>query len=365
MNALSLPQASETAERGWLRSLHDWPDVAIRLLRSQPCVARIAVVSVRGSAPREPGACMLITGEEMLGTIGGGRLEWVAVTAARAMLGDASAARARVERFVLGTALAQCCGGVVEVLIESYTRADLPLLIDASRAMHDGAARLITTIESSRTSRRVVRGPFAPRLEYTRSTNGTITLHERLDQPVPSLWLYGAGHVGQALVRILGELPLRITWIDSRDELLPSEVPDRVTPLHAPDPVVSVASAPPAAYYLVMSHCHALDYALCRAILERGDATWAGVIGSKSKAARFRSRLAADGVPQDRIDTLVSPIGVGGIAGKDPSVIAVAVAAQLLQIQQLHGTQCSADAAVTAASCNGACAECGHSQRVT
>jgi xanthine dehydrogenase accessory factor len=143
--------------------------------------------------------------------------------------------------------------------------------------------------------------------------------------------LYGAGHVGHALARILVDLPLRLTWIDSRSELLPDTLGDGARILRDPDSVATVSEAPVGAYFIVMSHSHPLDFALCHALLERNDFAWLGLIGSLSKAARFRSRLTRAGLGPDVIRKLVCPIGVAGIESKWPAAIAVAVAAQLMQ----------------------------------
>jgi xanthine dehydrogenase accessory protein XdhC len=164
-----------------------------------------------------------------------------------------------------------------------------------------------------------------------RDARGHARLRERLDAALPALWLYGAGHVGQAVARILVELPLRLTWVDARAELFPAGLPPALEILCGPDPVATVAAAPAGARFLVLTHSHALDYELSRAILRRGDFAWAGLIGSASKAARFRSRLARDGVGADAIARLVCPIGVAGIASKWPAAIAVRVAAQILR----------------------------------
>jgi xanthine dehydrogenase accessory factor len=145
------------------------------------------------------------------------------------------------------------------------------------------------------------------------------------------LWLFGAGHVGQALARMLVELPVHLTWIDSRAELLPAQHCDSMQILHSADPVGSVAAAPALARFLVLTHSHPLDYALCRSVLQRGDFAWVGLIGSQSKAARFRARLAREGLSSELIARLVCPIGVAGIASKWPAAIAVGVAAQLLR----------------------------------
>jgi xanthine dehydrogenase accessory factor len=327
----------------WLQPLRDWPRIAVHMLQRQPAVARIVMASVQGSAPREAGVCMLVSVDSIHGTVGGGQLEWQALTLARAMLaGDAVAAR--THRIVLGGDLGQCCGGVVELWIERYTQADSELLRQAQHAMQGAAVLMISTLSANSLQRRLVcdvgshvsadsmlRAPrenVRPRL--TRSP-GHIELIERLDDAMMPLWLYGAGHVGQALARIVLQLPLRLTWIDSRAELFPTQVPDTVQLVHSTEPVSTVAAAPAGVCYAIMTHSHALDYALCRSILTRGDFAWAGLIGSHSKAARFRSRLARHGLTAERIGSLVCPIGVRGIDSKWPAAIAVSIAAQLLQ----------------------------------
>src|SRR5262249_9071940 len=139
------------------------------------------------------------------------------------------------------------------------------------------------------------------------------------------------GHVGQALVHIMGDLPFDITWVDSRDSMFPAPLPDNVRPVCARTPVNTVDSAPAGALFLVMTHDHGLDYEICRRVLARGDFGWLGLIGSKSKGARFRSRLARDGVVAEQVARLTCPIGIDGVGSKLPAAIAVSVAAQLLR----------------------------------
>jgi xanthine dehydrogenase accessory factor len=229
--------------------------------------------------------------------------------------------------------------------MERYTRADGALLRTASDAARRGAALLISSITPHGVQRQIVsacgtnpetdlmlRRPRALALpRVSGAVSGHATLWERLDEDLPVLWLYGAGHVGQALARIVAELPLRLTWIDTRSELFPMQIPEAVRIVHAPELVPTVATAPAGARFLVLTHSHPLDYALCKAILERGDFASLGLIGSKSKGARFRSRLARDGVPTASIARLLCPIGAAGIASKWPAAIAVAVAFELLQ----------------------------------
>jgi len=159
-----------------------------------------------------------------------------------------------------------------------------------------------------------------------------VTLFEMLSPQRPRLWIFGAGHVGQALVRLLSELALfEITWIDSRAELLPPGLPECVTTQACAQPSELIGTAQAATRYVVLTHDHGLDYELCRLILMRGDAAWLGLIGSASKSARFRSRLLRNGVSAPMLAGLTCPIGIPGVASKLPAAIAIAIAAQLLQ----------------------------------
>jgi xanthine dehydrogenase accessory factor len=317
----------------WLRALSDtWCRVVCRLLEAgEPVVTRVLIAEVRGSAPREPGACMLISQSGTYGTIGGGNLEWQAMQAAQSLLAGTTPVQLR--RLVLGRELGQCCGGVVHLWLERFTPADLPFL---RRAVHAGSRDSGTAIVTEVAGQGVVRklmqpGGIQPRLRFSSASDESATLLEPIEGGRTALWLYGAGHVAQALIRIVAELPFEVTWIDSRAELLPAPLPDNVHPLCVRAPTNTVSSAPAGAHFLVMTHDHGLDYALCRKILERNEFAWLGLIGSKSKGARFRSRLARDGIPPDTLARLVSPIGVQGVNNKWPAAIAVAVAAQLLQ----------------------------------
>jgi xanthine dehydrogenase accessory factor len=368
-----VPAGSET--RGhWLPAVRDnWPRAVCRLLEDRAAaVVRVLVAGVRGSAPREPGAWMLVSPTGIHGTIGGGNLEWQAMGAAQSLLAAADPTTSvRLRQLVLGRELGQCCGGVVQLWLERFTPADLALL---RRAAHAGSAGRSAAIVTELSGESVVRRLLArgspgrqARLHYAASSDESAILLEPLERSSAVLWLYGAGHVGQALIRILGELPFDVTWIDSRAELLPEPLPDNVRPLCSRAPTGTVALAPAAARFLVMTHDHALDYALCRRILERGDFAWLGLIGSKSKGARFRSRLARDGTAPDAIGRLVCPIGVAGVASKWPAAIAVGVTAQLLQ-----GLESSLDArspelaarsaplAVADACPSAGCAGCSH-----
>ncbi|HUN75655.1 MAG TPA: xanthine dehydrogenase accessory protein XdhC [Steroidobacteraceae bacterium] len=346
-----------------------WLSGLLRTLEHEPFVVRIVLAEVRGSAPRECGTSMLVWPAGVMGTIGGGRLEWDAIAAARELLQNHEVS-ARVCRLILGADLGQCCGGVVTLWIERYGSSNLGELRAMQTAAESGRAVLVSTINTGGTHHRLLCDPdaaCAPRLpapeaaaaRLVRVANGELTLRERLDDALPEVWLYGAGHVGQALSRILVELPVRLTWIDSRAEWLPRVGAERMRVRHCSDPVATLDDAPVGACFVVMTHSHALDYALCRTLLERNDFAWLGLIGSMSKAARFRSRLAREGVAAEVIARLACPVGVQGIASKWPSAIAVAIAAQLLQQLGGAGTR-----AVRRAheDCDRGCASCGSTQ---
>ena len=343
MRMLAREDKPESARRGrWLGSMRgSWPLAVCRLLEGrEPVVVRVLIAAVRGSSPSEPGACMLVSRAGIHGTIGGGNLEWQAMQAAESLLrAGAETSSVDLRRLVLGRELGQCCGGVVQLWLERFTPLDLPLLRRAAGVSGGaGCAAIVSELSGRGIVRRRLEEQTLrcePQLQFAASGESAILI-EPLQAEHPALWLYGAGHVGQALVRVLAELPFEVTWVDSRAELLPGPLPDNVHTVCVETPVSTVQLAPAAARFLVMTHDHALDYSLCRAILERGDFAWLGLIGSKSKAARFRSRLARDGLTPDAIHRLVCPIGVEGIASKWPAAIAVGVAAQLLQ-----GGECS------------------------
>jgi len=346
----------------WLAPLHDWPRAAIDLLDNHVAIVRIVVARVRGSAPREVGTGMLVTEQHLLGTIGGGQLEHTAIDVARQLLSNASAAALELRRYTLATELAQCCGGVVDILFERYARADQTFLRSVERAARSGASSLEVSGVGTTVERRIV-----PQLleAIVAADDRVIRWHEPLHDARPEVWVCGAGHVGQALVRVLNELPMRVTWLDSRRELMPGTLAN-VTPRVADDPVSCIADASNQSHFVVMTHSHALDYALCCAVLRRRDVASLGLIGSRSKAARFRSRLAHDGFGADTIGRLRCPIGVDGIQSKDPAVIAIAIAAQLLQrIDTRHQLRTLQPMQALAACAPGGCAACDSKRAVS
>jgi xanthine dehydrogenase accessory factor len=339
--------------KAWLPVLHE-------RLREERALIRVVVATVRGSAPREPGACMLIGAQRIDGTIGGGHLELKATEISRQML-QQPAAPARLDRFALGATLGQCCGGAVNLWFERYGAGDIDFVATALDVYRTGAAAVMLTLPQAsggidRTVR-TVRTPLQAMDETTASLNDAANdllsapansprallvridrreaLLERIDPQGLPLWLFGAGHVGKALVNVLGALPFRVTWIDSREHEYPAVVPANVSVMHTTDPAVLVAAAPVCAYFLVLTHSHDLDYDICRELLRRNDFAWAGLIGSETKAACFNLRFGREDIPAQAVARLVSPIGIDGIDSKLPGAIAISVAAQLLQVVQI------------------------------
>jgi len=331
----------------------------------------VTVTALRGSAPREAGASMLVDAVGTVGTIGGGRLEWHAVTLARELLRNARAAPVRLADLILGPELGQCCGGRVELWLERLTRNDVHWLEDAARRLRAQpelaiASEIVDGIVTHRLLRRSFAAAAAVEIEH--GPRERVTLFEVPRPRRPDLWIFGAGHVGQALVRLLAELALfEITWIESRPELLPGSLPEGVTPQLCDAPAELAASARAGTHFVVMTHDHALDYQLCRVILGRGSSSWLGLIGSASKSARFRSRLLRDGLSRETVSRLICPIGVPGISSKLAGAIAIAIAAQLLQqtlapAARAAGTDPHAE--TDAPNCAGGCGACG-SERQT
>ena len=320
-------------------------------------VARVLVAEAKGSAPREAGAAMLVWDGGQSGTIGGGALEFEAAARARAMLaaggtpltevipppspipsprgggeapGGAMEARGgSVARMALGPALQQCCGGAVTLVTEVWD-ADRLAALEAGEGVRAGLV-----------ARAVVPGAAMPlwvrrRLQAARGQGraGGVALAEGwVVEPVAAperlLWVWGAGHVGRAIVSVLAPLPgLAITWIDTDRARFPDTIPDGVEPVVAADPAALAPFAPEAAEHLVLTYSHALDLALCHALLTRGFARL-GLIGSATKWARFRKRLAGLGHAPGAIARIDCPIGDPRL-GKHPQAIAVSVAAAFL-----------------------------------
>jgi xanthine dehydrogenase accessory factor len=239
----------------------------------------IEVKETLGSSPREAGARMWVNATHEEGTIGGGHLEFIALQVARELFHDRSGPARRERKFALGDSLGQCCGGQV---VLAFTRHD------------------------------------------------TAPIHAA-EQPVFDVVLFGAGHVGREIARILERLPCRLTWIDPRPDAFPPDIAPTTKVVIEEEPEWMVAEAAPGSYFLVMTHSHALDFLLVERILARGDSVYLGLIGSETKAAKFKSRLKAKGISEETIARMVSPIGLVRNV-KHPSAVAVSAVAELLNV---------------------------------
>lgn len=257
------------------------------LARGLPAI-EVQVLQARGSVPRPAGTRMVVGAQAVLGTIGGGHLEWQAIARARQLLAAEGAPQVPpvvqpvVQPLALGPSLGQCCGGALTLQYQRF---------DAAALAHWPAPR-----------------------------------------PLFALQLYGAGHVGRAIVRLLEHLPCTVQWIDEREGEFPAAPSAASVQRLCIEPLeAEVAQAAPGAFYLVLTHSHTLDLAITEAILRRGDFGYLGLIGSTSKRASFLRRFRQRGIGDEVLARLTCPIGVAGITGKQPEVIAVAVVAQLLQ----------------------------------
>lgn len=250
----------------------EWISILMGLReRLEPCVL-LTLLADKGSVPRNCGTKMIVGGEQTYLTIGGGHLEYQCIAMAREML-EKQAVSPHTEHFNLGARLGQCCGGMTTVLFE-------PLI-----------------------------------------------------QPQPQIIVFGAGHVGQALVALLSTLPCHITWVDERPDMFAS-APKGMKTWQAEDPLDAVNAAPAQSYFIVMTHHHPRDLELTEAILKRGDYRYLGLIGSHTKRQRFEYRLAGKGITPEQLSTLRCPVGLPDVKGKLPVEIAVAIAAEIIAVYQ-------------------------------
>nr|WP_256835250.1 xanthine dehydrogenase accessory protein XdhC [Pseudomonas oleovorans] len=236
--------------------------------QGEACVL-VTIIEERGSTPRNAGSKMVVTAERIFETIGGGHLEYKAMEMAREMLASRSQ-DTRLERFSLGASLGQCCGGA------------------------------------------------------------TVLLFEPMGQPQAQIAVFGAGHVGRALVPLLASLPCKVRWIDSRENEFPEHIPAGAQKIVNEDVVDEVENMPPGSYYIVMTHNHQLDLELTAAILKRGDFAYYGLIGSKTKRVKFEHRLRERGFEEMLMSRMRCPMGLAEVKGKLPVEIAVSIAGEVI-----------------------------------
>ena len=232
----------------------------------------MTVLDTRGSSPRDVGTKMVVSKDEIFDTIGGGALEHQSIEIARELLSNNQQVQ-HTETFNLGKDLKQCCGGVVSVFFEVFPASNFILNI------------------------------------------------------------FGAGHIGQALTKVLADIDCKVNLFDSRAEMLQQNYTKNIQTHHLTEPEIAIESCFPNSYFLVMTHDHALDQQLCEAILARGDSVYCGVIGSRTKSIKFRQRLLKKGFSQDEFSRLTCPMGLSDLKTKKPMEIAVSVVAELLMLR--------------------------------
>ncbi|MDD0974650.1 xanthine dehydrogenase accessory protein XdhC [Pseudomonas fontis] len=249
--------------------MHTWINALADLnVRGEPCVL-VTIIEERGSTPRNAGSKMVVSATQLFDTIGGGHLEYKAMHIARKMLAEGSQ-NTHLERFSLGASLGQCCGGA------------------------------------------------------------TVLLFEPMGGVQAQIAVFGAGHVGRALVPLLAALPCRVRWIDSREQEFPEVIPAGVIKIVSEEPVDEIDELPVGSYCIVMTHNHQLDLELTAALLKRNDFTWFGLIGSKTKRVKFEHRLLERGFTAERLQRMRCPMGIAEVKGKLPIEIAVSIAAEII-----------------------------------
>jgi xanthine dehydrogenase accessory factor len=336
--------------------VNEWIDELSDLTAAGERVVLVTVAGIRGSAPREVGAKMIVSATETFGTIGGGQLEYQCAHIACDMLADDETPALR--KFPLGSTMGQCCGGVVDILFEPIVSA-LPSWLRDLRALHGQreAAVIATDLRGAAgkcviTADDVYGAPEAANPGVVaRARDGLAsgrTAHriddwffENVVGTDFNIAVFGAGHVGSAVVRSLSALDCNIRWIDSRRGIFRGS-PANVRAIESAEPALEVSAMPPGSCYLVMTHSHAIDFEVCDRILRRPDAIYCGLIGSLSKRRRFEKRFRALGLQDKDLERLTCPIGVAGISGKKPAEIAVAAAAEVLQAYE-GATRAQAD----------------------
>jgi len=330
---------------GWLDDLAESDDVRVR----------VSVIAAAGSSPNQVGSAMTVGAEEFTGTIGGGTLELEALKQARQLLDQADTADPwfrLVRDFPLGPALGQCCGGHVKLLFETVTAAEAET-IRASAALEDGRL-LLRPFDCGRPievvdARAADLGTYPPAVAQVLRELGSgardwsaVAKQGWLIEPIRArrqvMFLYGAGHVGRAVVHAFQGLPFDIYWVDTDASRYPEAIPAGIERMVSANPADAARLAPAGAWHVVMTFSHAIDFDVCQTVLARGDFNYLGVIASKTKRQRFQRRLRDAGINDAAIARLIAPIGLEGLAGKEPAVIAVSLAADFLIRLQHLGT---------------------------
>jgi len=316
---------------------------------------RVSVIAAAGSSPNQVGSAMTVGADAFTGTIGGGTLELEALKQARRLLDAAPAAGPwfrLVRDFPLGPALGQCCGGHVKLLFETVTAADAEAIVNDMADMDAEDLLLARPLMSGQplrplatdhadtgdcpTAVRQVLRDLAMGIRDWSAVNKQGWWIEPAHSRRQVMFLYGAGHVGRAVVHAFQGLPFDIYWVDTDASRYPADIPAGVERMVSANPADAARLAPGGAWHVVMAYSHAIDFDVCQAVLARGDFNYLGVIASATKRQRFQRRLRDAGIKDAMIARMIAPIGLEGLEGKEPAVIAVSLAADFLfRLQQL------------------------------
>jgi len=341
----------------------NWVDTLLRLRQRRIPAVMVTVASTVGSTPREPGAKMIVTRDTLYGTIGGGNLEHKACSIARSQLDTDEPNQLR--RFPLGAGLGQCCGGLVNLMFEpivettpwlelaqqfhsrgedwvrlvtAHQSRDEPnsaFLILARDRVHDALPEGVASGDLHKVAESILNGENNVGLIQTQA-GGFSYFIEATRKADFQLVLFGAGHVGRAIVRVMQDLPIAIRWVDTRDDQAIPEIPTNVEFISTDTPEAEVETATKGSYFLVMTHDHALDQQLAEQILKRDDFAYFGLIGSASKRRLFETRMSRRGFDSSHFERMTCPIGIDDIQSKQPAAIAISVAGEIMQLRDRY-----------------------------
>ncbi len=286
----------------------------------------VSMVETSGSAPRRAGARLVVLPSgQTSGTIGGGQLEWKASGMAREML-RSDAPALSFHEFALGPELGQCCGGRVKLMFELFTPAldgQVKILADKNPPFQTSGI-----IGAAHIERKLV--AVSPVSNCAVHISGRC-ITEKFGEYRRPLYLFGAGHIGRELTRLLAGMPFAVTWVDARPGIFPPDTGADIRKINNPSPIDSLNDAPQDAFILIITHSHDLDFALVNKALDMGRFDFVGLIGSKTKKRRFIRRLEQNALQGAQIKQLVCPIGIDGISSKEPAIIALSITARLLR----------------------------------
>lgn len=304
--------------------MKNWAKSAKEMIDREGQVILATLGPSKGSTPRGSGTKMLIGRDDVRGTIGGGNLEFMVTQQARKMLADEEVSLL-YQHYALGPLLSQCCGGATNVLLEKLGPEYLPLLCLVMTATEDKTPYgLISRITGPEISKKFVT------IRSEKDCDDEI--YEWNSNDALPIMMFGAGHVGKAMAATLGRLNFEVTWLDDRAEMFPELIADNVEKIITDTPVDFVVKAPANSIFLIFTYSHQLDYELSQAILKRDDFRFCGMIGSRTKRVRFEKYFLKNGGTETKLENFTCPIGLDDIKGKEPDVIALSVAAQLLKL---------------------------------